>query len=500
MANLLDRSSLVLTPTAFNNGEALCIKPDDGSGDFQFSRNSAATRVNAQGLVENVQILSSNLVQNGDFSNGSTDWNLGTGWSIGEDKAVADGTTNNAISQTIISSVVGKLYKIDFTIDDYVTGNIRIYFGGVFTPFVNANGVYSFYISATAIDALATSASGLFIGSITNISVIEITDDTNLPRINYENGCGSWLFEPQSTNLVTYSEDFSQYSTGNSPIIEGGFLAPDGTNNAYKITNTGSSTLYISGANFTSAATRSVYARSVSGTGTATLMSYFGNTNNVFTLTEDWQRFEVNGTTAAAGEDNFYAADFRGSGTLTEYIIWGAQVEEQPYATSYIPTSGSTVTRNQDVCTNGGSLATINSTEGVLYAEIAALANDLTDRDISISDGTNNNVVRIRLSRFSNNIGYAVLSNGITTVGALVSGQTQTNTNKIAVKYKQDDFALWINGVEVATDTSGSTPIGLSSLQFTSGNVALPFFGKTKALAVWKEALSDSELQSLTTI
>ena len=68
MANLLERSSLVLTPTAYNNGEALCIKPDDGSGDFDFSRNSAATRVNAQGLVENVQILSSNLVQNGDFS------------------------------------------------------------------------------------------------------------------------------------------------------------------------------------------------------------------------------------------------------------------------------------------------------------------------------------------------------------------------------------------------------------------------------------------------
>ena len=68
MSNLLDLASIVLTPTAYNNGEALCIKPDDASGDFQFSRNSAATRVNAQGLVENVQILSSNLVQNGDFS------------------------------------------------------------------------------------------------------------------------------------------------------------------------------------------------------------------------------------------------------------------------------------------------------------------------------------------------------------------------------------------------------------------------------------------------
>ena len=68
MSNLLDKASIILTPTAYNNGEALCVKPSDGSGDFDFSRNSAATRVNAQGLVENVQILSSNLVQNGSFS------------------------------------------------------------------------------------------------------------------------------------------------------------------------------------------------------------------------------------------------------------------------------------------------------------------------------------------------------------------------------------------------------------------------------------------------
>ena len=40
----------------------------DLSGDFTFSRSSAATRVNAQGLVENVQIISSELVSNGNFS------------------------------------------------------------------------------------------------------------------------------------------------------------------------------------------------------------------------------------------------------------------------------------------------------------------------------------------------------------------------------------------------------------------------------------------------
>ena len=68
MSNLLDKASIILTPTAYNNGKQRdVVKPSDGSGDFDFSRNSAATRVNAQGLVENVQILSSNLVQNGDF-------------------------------------------------------------------------------------------------------------------------------------------------------------------------------------------------------------------------------------------------------------------------------------------------------------------------------------------------------------------------------------------------------------------------------------------------
>ncbi len=99
--DLLEKASVILTPTAYNNGEALCVKPSDGSGDFDFSRNSAATRVNAQGLVENVQILSGNLVQNGDFSeegaeevsngsftNGSTDWTLQSEWSIGTNKAI----------------------------------------------------------------------------------------------------------------------------------------------------------------------------------------------------------------------------------------------------------------------------------------------------------------------------------------------------------------------------------------------------------------------------
>ena len=75
----------------------------------------------------------------------------------------------------------------------------------------------------------------------------------------------------------------------------------------------------------------------------------------------------------------------------------------------------------------------------------------------------------------------------------------ETNFIKVGFKYKANDFALWVNGVEVDTDTNGITPIGLNNLAFNDGT-SNNFFGKVKALAVYKEALTDAELQSLTTI
>ncbi len=60
---------------------------------------------------------------------------------------------------------------------------------------------------------LQTLSGGSTSFSVTNISVKEITDDTNIPRIDYTDGCGVWLLEPQSTNLLPYSEDFSQWTT-----------------------------------------------------------------------------------------------------------------------------------------------------------------------------------------------------------------------------------------------------------------------------------------------
>jgi len=315
------------------------------------------------------------------------------------------------------------------------------------------------------------------------------------PRIDFkDNTKGALLLEPQSTNLIQYSEDFSDSSWNavTDVIIDKGYLAPDGSMNATKVT--------VSGVNpkvalLSGNGSKSIYARTVSGTGTA----YFAGQNGVEVIsnvTEQWQRFEVNNSPL----DNFYAVDFRGASTLTEVIIWGAQRETLPYPTSYIPTQGSASTRIAETCNNSGSAQDFNSEEGVLFAEISALANDLTRRIITITDGTLNNIVKLEYKNVSNQI-EAVLYNGTTQCLILHTLSDETEFNKIAFKYKQNDFSLFINGVRVGTDINGVVfaPNTLNNLSFYQGN-SNNLYGKVKCVAVFKEALTDAELECLTTI
>ena len=536
MSNLLDLASIVLTPTAYNNGEALCIKPDDASGDFQFSRNSAATRVNAQGLVENVQILSSNLVTNGDFDTDS-DWTKGTGWSISDGKAVAVSGTSSKLTQSI-SGLSGKKCSVTFTLSNYGgNGTIKLDFGSLVGQDRNANGTYT-EVGTYDIDRLEFFKNSSFSGSIDNVSVIEITTDTSLPRINYEgfsydgsgnvvpdSGCGSWLFEPQSTNLIPYSETLGNNTTsGGISFTYNNSISPDGTQNAALVSVTSANDrLQPSFAAVNSLVAISIFLKH-NGTDFSTQINTFNTgTGTLFGARAHVTATDVTFTSYSGGFDSASFVDY-GNGwfrvivvcqstTGTTFVQWrptsvnatlsypcfGFQVEVQDFATSYIKTdSGSSVTRNQDVCTNGGSLASINSTEGVLYAEIAALANDGTVRFLGLNDGSNNNRVVILYDSSANRIRAIVSSGGTKYVDFYYNVTDVTDFNKVAVKYKANNFALWIDGVERATDTSGSAPIGLNDLEFNL-NSGGPFFGKTKALAVFPY-LSDSELQSLTTI
>ena len=78
-----------------------------------------------------------------------------------------------------------------------------------------------------------------------------------------------------------------------------------------------------------------------------------------------------------------------------------------------------------------------------------------------------------------------------------------TDNNKIAVKWKENDFGVWLNGVEIFTDNVGVTPsVGtFNKLNLSSTNGATDaWLGETSQIQVFKTALSDAELLTLTTI
>ena len=324
---------------------------------------------------------------------------------------------------------------------------------------------------------------------------------SDVPRIDFSDSTnGALLLEPQSTNLFPYSNDFSQWdSLSGASVINNALVSPDGTLNADEFVFDGTDNGRVEDPVSTTNGlvyTFSIYLKNKDLSDVTQVWIGFSQTaqGQFVTITNEWQRFTT--TQTANGTSEYPRVNYNGVGSLYAY---GAQFEQNSFSTSIIPTSGSTVTRLADVCNNSGSAQDFNSEEGVLYAEIAALADDLTNRFISLTDGTGSNSVTIFYGGASNRIRTEIKSGAVTQANLLTTSYPITNFNKIAVKYKGNDFALWVNGVEVATDTSGSTPIGLNDLSFNrSGSET--FFGKIKNLQVFTTALTDEQLAALTTI
>ena len=340
-------------------------------------------------------------------------------------------------------------------------------------------------------------------------------------RIDYTDSTdGALILEPQRINLITQSEAFDNaYWIKSNASVTSGFISPDGTSNAFKLvedTSNANHRIYQGTSNTSS--TLSFYAKADGRTWVSVLsilggFSYFDIGNGVLGTIES----SSVGTIEAVGNNGWYRctlynghstngayiglsyanniSGYQGDGTSGVYI-YGAQIESGSYATSYIPTSGSTVTRVADACSGAGNEQVINSSEGVLFADIAALDSNLTSKPITINDTTSNN--ELGFYYYGNRVDVYVRVGGLNQFYVIRSIADATITSKIALKYKENDFALWINGIKVATDTSGNVPTGLSELAFKNAG-GTTFYGKTKDLRVYNTALTDAELATLTT-
>lgn len=194
---------------------------------------------------------------------------------------------------------------------------------------------------------------------------------------------------------------------------------------------------------------------------------------------------------------------YTGDGTSGIYIF-GAQLEEQSSPTTLMlpVTEGSTASRIGDEITGAGDAATFADVNesGVLYAEIAAFSDDLTNKGVSISDGTNDNRVYIRYSIPSNSITYNVKVGGVSQYEYILTIDNTTQLNKILLSYKNGIFESWCNGVMVDQQLSGGTfsPSTLTILKLDSPTDIAKFYGKTNSILVTNE-LNTLQKQTLTT-
>ena len=553
--SILDKASLIQIPSGYKSTKLYSIKPSNGDGDFTFARSSSATRVNSEGLIEVASVLGSEEVTNGDFSDGSTDWNLVgdfvvSGGSASITSASQYSQLTNQLGVNYLLS--GKKYKLEFDIPTLSISNAFAYryTGGFVTPISTSdivNGKFTAEFTMTTNGYFWLQTTGSFTGlnvEVDNVSVKEVIEN-DVPRLDYSGGssCASLLLEPQRTNLVTHSSDLDNaaWTKSGTTITANDATSPDGTINADKII--ASSGLNIKIAYQVISSTNGV-AHTVSAFYKADEYSYaflrvggqtpspyviynlsnqsvVSTANATSTKIEDygsgWYRVSMTYTANSATNapnvsflptsgytlDSSNQPSYNGDGSSGGYV-YGVQLEANAsYPTSYIPTSGSTVTRTADVCNNAGTSATFNSTEGVLFAEIAALANDSTQRFISLGDGTSNNRIILGYNNASNGIIFFIRVGGTLVANILTTINDIKNYNKLAVKWKENDFALWGNGVELGSDLSGvSFASGvLDNLNFLDADgTTEPFYGKVKQIQVYSTALTDSELQTLTTL
>ena len=369
-------------------------------------------------------------------------------------------------------------------------------------------------------------------------TIISYATDEPAFEFNTDGSYKGLLVEPAATNICLQSEDFSTtWLEVNATITTNDTTAPDGNSTADKLNDdggggTGEVVVYQT---ITVAAntkyTASVFlkadglnwavlnARDYDGTTDA--YQYFDlstgslgtsanlDDSSIEAYPNGWYRCSITWTQGAADTsftfridvadaDNDSDVDRDGTSSI---FVWGAQVETGPIATSYIPTTTASVTRNKDDITLGSASSLIGQTEGTLYVEVDwRSATGTSQHLVNASDKTSNN--RFVIYNSSGNFNMYAEANGVQLTNQGESSTAYSGIQKIAFAYKTNDLELYRNGSTIGTGTGS-----LASLATLTDIDLGQTFGAInqanmwiRAVALYPTRLSDAECQALTTL
>ena len=350
-----------------------------------------------------------------------------------------------------------------------------------------------------------------------------------MPRVSYlNNSNGSLILEPQRSNINTYSSDYTVTTALTRITVSSDYgTSPSGLSDSTAIFNTATNGRHNIGGNYFSVTSGTSYVNSVfakagtlskinlrmfSGGGTSigfndgTFDLINGTASGIGASIEDygngWYRcIVVDSPTSSVSNARFNIEllDNNGSvsylGSTDEYVeIYGSQVESGSYATTLINTSGSSVTRNADVCSISNVADRIGQTEGVFYWEGENIGEQFAPYLGLFADAPNTNSTRVMIYYTSETtLNTQVRLNGVI---QFTSGNATANGRvKVALAYKENDFVLYVNGSKISESSSGSTFTNeLNNFNFNSA------ICKNYDLKIYNTRLSNSELATLTTL
>jgi hypothetical protein len=496
------------------------------------------------------------LVTNGTFDTDS-DWSdPQSNWTISDGVAsMATTPSYTPLFQYGLGTEQGKRYVLTFDVIA-LDGNLKVDTcypdgGGIGNDtyyVVSTTGRHTWYFTgATGSDGIGMSRHTVASScTIDNVSVKEVignqgtsgepllrTAFTNEPRIEYDadGNLKGLLIEEQRTNDVTQSEDLTTWSKASGgAVVANQAVAPDGTKTAdemvgvvYKTPNIGSSTRAFS-----------VFLKAKAGTTAQVRIDVPASNRITVDLTDGSVIFSTGSSLDSYGVvdvgNGWYRCHIVVTDSINNYVIvgeasnashtiyaWGAQFEQGSFPTSYIPTSGSTVTRTNEQASLNASLFEYNGNEGTTVIEFdkANWAYTTTfPRAYSWGHGSQSVDIVNEVYNHGNsapNSGSirfrADDSSGSAVFGpASISGSQSDNTAKVALALKDNDMAIAWKGTVPHTDTTGSPAIDLVTALYigsrynevAGGGVSDYMNGHIKSIKYYPIRLTNDEIKALT--